>query len=110
MDWLIASAAAQAQGPAGQASRLPSMLLLGVRVVVFYFLLIRPQQKRAKEHRQMMSALENGAEVVTSGGIVGKIVEVGEHYVTVEIADNVKVKVQRHTIGQILPKGTIKSL
>jgi preprotein translocase subunit YajC len=110
MDWLIASAAAQAQGAAGQPSPLPSMLLLGVMVVVFYFLLIRPQQKRAKEHRQMISALENGAEVVTSGGIVGKIVELGEHYVTVEIADGVKVKIQRHTIGQILPKGTIKSL
>jgi preprotein translocase subunit YajC len=109
MDWLIASAAAQAQGPAGQPSPLPSMLLLGVMVVVFYFLLIRPQQKRAKEHRAMIGALEAGAEVVTSGGILGKIVELGESVVTVEIADGVRVKVQRHTISQILPKGTLKS-
>jgi preprotein translocase subunit YajC len=109
MDWLIASAAAQAQGAAGQPSPLPSMLLLGVMVVVFYFLLIRPQQKRAKEHKTMISALESGAEIVTSGGILGKIVELGDNVVTVEIADGVRVKIQRHTITQVLPKGTLKS-
>jgi preprotein translocase subunit YajC len=109
MDWLISSAVAQAQGPAGQPSPLPSMLLLGVMVVVFYFLLIRPQQKRAKEHRTMISALETGSEIVTNGGILGKIIELGDSFVTVEIADGVRVKVQRHAIAQVLPKGTLKS-
>jgi len=77
--------------------------------VVFYFLLIRPQTKRAKEHRAMVAALETGAEVVTSGGILGKVVELGEQFLVVEIADGVKVKVQRHTITQVLPKGTLKA-
>ena len=109
MDWLISSAAAQATGAAGQPSPLPSMLLLGVMVVVFYFLLIRPQQKRAKEHRTMIAALETGAEIVTNGGVLGKIVELGDSFVTVEIAPGVNVKVQRQAIAQILPKGTLKS-
>jgi preprotein translocase subunit YajC len=84
---------------------LPLILMGGV----FYFLLIRPQSKRAKEHSAMVAALEAGAEVVTSGGILGKVVEVSDQFLTVEIADGVKVKVQRHTVSQVLPKGTIKS-
>lgn len=110
MDWLIPTAAAQAQGAAGQPSALTTFLPMILIFVVFYFLLIRPQTKRAKEHRAMIAALETGAEVVTSGGILGKVIELAEHYVTVEIADGVKVKVQRHTITQVLPKGTLKSV
>src|SRR5262245_9152456 len=83
MDWLISSGAAQATGapPAGAAGGLPTMLFMGVMIVVFYFVLIRPQSKRAKEHRNMISALEAGAEIVTNGGILGKIVELGESFV-----------------------------
>jgi preprotein translocase subunit YajC len=77
--------------------------------VVFYFLLIRPQAKRAKEHKAMVTALAVGDEVVTSGGILGRITEAGEQYLTVEVAEGVRVKVQRHTVGAILPKGTYKS-
>jgi preprotein translocase subunit YajC len=110
MDWLIASAMAQAQGGAQQPSLFTSMLPLIIMVVVFYFLLIRPQTKRAKEHRALIASLEAGTEVVTSGGILGKITEVSEQFVTVEIADGVRVKVQRHTISQVLPKGTLKSV
>ena len=109
MDWLISTAAAQAQGAPGQPSALMQFLPLVLIFVVFYFLLIRPQTKRAKEHRAMVAALETGAEVVTAGGILGKVVELGEQFVVVEIADGVKVKVQRHTITQVLPKGSIKS-
>jgi preprotein translocase subunit YajC len=109
MDWLISTAAAQAQAPAGQPSALVQFLPLVLIFVVFYFLLIRPQTKRAKEHRAMIAALETGAEVVTSGGILGKVTELGDNFVTVEIADGVKVKVQRHTITQVLPKGSLKS-
>jgi len=85
-------------------SLLPMVLIF----VVFYFLLIRPQTKRAKEHRALIAALEVGAEVATSGGIIGKVTEVTEQFLTVEIADNVQVKVQRHTVAQVLPKGTLK--
>lgn len=110
MDWLISTAAAQAQGGAGQPNALMQFLPLILIFVVFYFLLIRPQTKRAKEHRAMVAALEVGAEVVTNGGILGKVTELGDQYITVEIADGVKVKAQRHTITQVLPKGTLKSV
>jgi preprotein translocase subunit YajC len=109
MDWLISTASAQAQGASGQPSALLQFLPLVLIFVVFYFLLIRPQSKRAKEHAAMVAALEVGAEVVTTGGILGKVVALGDQYVTLEIADGVNVKVQRHTVSQILPKGTLKS-
>jgi preprotein translocase subunit YajC len=110
MDGLISTAAAQtAGGAAPQGGGLLSMLPLLLIFVVFYFMLIRPQNKRAKEHRAMVAALETGAEVATSGGIVGKVTEVGENFLTVEIANNVQVKVQRNTIAQVLPKGTLKN-
>jgi len=110
MDGLIPTAAAQAANGASPAGGgLFSMLPLLLIFVVFYFMLIRPQNKRAKEHRAMVAALEAGAEVATNGGIVGKVTEVGENFLTVEIADNVKVKVQRNTIAQVLPKGTLKN-
>jgi preprotein translocase subunit YajC len=108
MDWLISSAYAQA-APAQQGSPWMSMLPLVLIFVVFYFLLIRPQTKRAKEHQAMIKALEVGTEVATSGGIIGKITEVGDQFLTIEIADSVQVKVQRHTVSQVLPKGTVKS-
>jgi preprotein translocase subunit YajC len=110
MDWLISTAAAQAQGAPNAPSALMQFLPLVLIFVVFYFLLIRPQTKRAKEHRAMVAALEVGAEVVTNGGILGKVTGLGEQYVTVEVADGVHVKVQRHAVTQVLPKGTIKSL
>jgi preprotein translocase subunit YajC len=78
-------------------------------IVVFYFLLIRPQQKKQKEHRQMVEALAVGDEVVTGGGVLGKVTELGEQFLTVEIAVGVSVKVQRHTVAAILPKGSMKS-
>src|SRR5262245_56047141 len=103
MDWLISTAAAQAQGAPGQGNALMQFLPLVLIFVVFYFLLIRPQTKRAKEHRAMISALEVGAEVATSGGILGKVVQLNDQFVTLEIADGVQVKVQRHTVSQVLP-------
>ncbi|MGH8185894.1 MAG: preprotein translocase subunit YajC [Steroidobacteraceae bacterium] len=111
MDWLISTAAAQAQSaPGGSGSALMQFLPLVLIFVVFYFLLIRPQTKRAKEHRAMVAALEVGAEVVTNGGILGKVTELAEQFVTVEVASGVNVKVQRQAISQILPKGTLKSV
>ena len=108
MDWLIASAQAQAATGA-QSNPLLQMLPLVLIFVVFYFLLIRPQAKRAKEHKAMVTALGVGDEVATAGGIIGKITETSDNFLTIEIATGVQVKVQRHTVTSVLPKGTLKS-
>ena len=108
MEWLIPSAYAQAAGGA-QPNAFVQLLPLVLIFVVFYFLLIRPQAKRAKEHKAMVSALAVGDEVVTSGGILGKVTEAGEQFLTVEVAEGVRVKVQRHTVSSLLPKGTYRS-
>ena len=86
-----------------------SFLPLIIIFIIFYFLLIRPQMKRAKEHRKLVSELSNGDEVVTNGGILGRITNVGESFVTVELAENVQIRVQKQAIASIMPKGTIKS-
>ena len=78
--------------------------------VVFLFLLIRPQQKRAKETKAMLEALQKGDEVVTAGGVVGKISKLGEQYATVEVATGIEMTIQRSAVAQLLPKGTIKAL
>ena len=108
MDFFISSAQAQAAG-APQGDPMFSWLLLLGMFVLFYFLLIRPQQKRAKEHKQMADALKPGDEVVTGGGVLGRVSGVTDQFVSVEIADGVAVKVQRHSIIAVLPKGTLKS-
>ncbi len=109
MDFLIASAMAQTGGapPAGNAfvQLIPLILI----VVIFWFLLIRPQMKRNKQHREMVSSLSNGDEVITSGGILGKITNVGESFVTVKLADGLDIKVQKHAVAQVVPKGTIEA-
>jgi preprotein translocase subunit YajC len=105
----IGTAAAQdAAAPASSPSLINAMFLPVMLIVVFYFLLIRPQQKKAKEHKAMVETLAVGTEIVTGGGVLGKVTEVGEQFVTVEIADGVNIKVQRHSIGAVLPKDTIK--
>lgn len=108
MSFLIADAHAQSAGQP-QGDPMVSWLLLIGMFVVFYFLLIRPQQKRAKEHRQMVDALKVGDEVVTGGGMLGKVSAVSEQFATIEVASGVQVKVQRHSIGAVLPKGSLKS-
>lgn len=108
MSFLISDAHAQAAGGAAQPSML-NMLLLPLMLVAFYFLLIRPQQKRAKEHQALLSKLAAGDEVVTAGGILGKVTDVGDSFVTVEIADGVRIKLQKSQITQLVPKGTYKS-
>jgi preprotein translocase subunit YajC len=111
MDFLINSANAQATGAAGAggASMLQTLLLPALLLVVFYFLLIRPQSKRAKEQREMLSKVAVGDEIATTGGILGKVTEVGEQFLSVEIAAGVNVKLQKFQVAQVLPKGTVKS-
>ncbi len=98
---------ANAPGVTAQPSSLPSILLLVVFVVIFYFLLIRPQMKRNKDQRQLMSALEKGDEVITASGLYGKVVRVEDTSIEVEIADKVVVKMQKQAIISLLPKGTV---
>ncbi len=102
---LISPAYAQAGG-APQGSGIFELVM----IVVFYFLLIRPQQKRAKEHQQLVNELAKGDEVITAGGILGKITKVDENYAVVEIADNMEIKLQKSSIQSTLPKGTLKSI
>lgn len=110
MNFLISNAlAADAPATAQQPGGFSSLIFLGLMMVVFYFLLIRPQAKRAKEHKAMVDALAKGDEVVIGGGIVGRVTEIVESFITVEIAPGVEVKAQRAAVQTILPKGTLKS-
>ena len=113
IDLMIASAYAQsapASAPAPFGSDLMAFLPMIAIFVVFYFLLIRPQQKKAKEARAMLDALQKGDEIVTAGGVLGKISKLGDQYLTVEIASGTEIMVQRGAVAQLLPKGTIKAL
>lgn len=105
---VISNAYAQA-APASQGFDLFQMLPLVLMFVLLYFLMIRPQSKRAKEHKAMLAGLQKGDEVVTAGGTLGKVIKVGDNFVSVEIAPNVEVQVQRTSITTLLPKGTVKS-
>jgi preprotein translocase subunit YajC len=107
MDFLISPAYAQAAGGASGGG-FSQILILVVFVAIFYFMLIRPQQKRMKDQQAMLSKLTAGEEVVTSGGILGRITEVGEVFITLEIAPNVRIHIQRNQITQLMPKGTYK--
>ena len=107
-DFFINNAYAQAAQPAGGGG--VSLIMMGLLFVVFYFFLIRPQLKQQKEHRQMVSELAKGDEVVTSGGMLGKIVKIGDNFLVLEVAANVEVKIQKHAVSATLPKGTIKTL
>jgi preprotein translocase subunit YajC len=101
---------AYAETAASSSSGIMDFLPLVGLIAVFYFLVLRPQQKRAKEMKVMMDALQRGDEVVTTGGAVGKVSNVFEQYVDIELAENLEIKVQKSAIQSVLPKGTIKSI
>ncbi|MDO5505649.1 MAG: preprotein translocase subunit YajC [Pseudoxanthomonas suwonensis] len=109
LDFVIAPAMAQAAPAAGQPSMMSTLLFPIVLIAIMYFLMIRPQIKRQKEHRAMVEKLGVGDEVITNGGIAGTIRHVGESFVTVEIADGIQVKVQKGAVGNVLPRGTLKA-
>jgi preprotein translocase subunit YajC len=108
MNSLIPAAWAQAGG-ASTSSQFAPVLMMVVFVGIFYFLLIRPQQKKAKDHQNMVAKLSAGDEVVTSGGILGRIIEVSDAFITLEVADSVRLKIQKGQITSLMPKGTLKS-
>lgn len=105
MDFFISNAYAQEAASGGSIGSmlLPMLVIFGA----FYFLLIRPQQKRQKAHTALVSALSTGDEVLTAGGILGKVTAVSDHYATVRVAENVELKIQKSTISNVVPKGTV---
>ncbi|MBN8441421.1 MAG: preprotein translocase subunit YajC [Thauera sp.] len=107
---LISNAYAQAAGATDPTGGLMGILPLILMFVVLWFLMIRPQMKRAKEHKSMVEALSKGDEVVTQGGIAGRIAELGDNFLHIEVAPNTNVLVQKQAIATVLPKGTLKSL
>ena len=105
----IGQAGAQGTG-GGVGGDMLGLLPIVLMFVVLYFLMIRPQMKRAKEHKAMIEALQKGDEVVTAGGMVGRVSKIGDSYVSLQVADNVEVTVQRPSVQLVLPKGTLKTL
>jgi preprotein translocase subunit YajC len=108
LDFFVAPVIAQA-APAQQGMGGFGLLMPIALIAIMYFLMIRPQMKRAKEHRSMLDKLSKGDEVITSGGIAGTVTDIGDNFVTLEVADNVRVRVQKAAVGNVLPKGTLKS-
>jgi preprotein translocase subunit YajC len=108
LDFITPAYAQAAASPGG--SDLMTFLPMIAIFVVFYFLLIRPQQKKAKEAKAMLEALQKGDEVVTAGGMLGRITKLTDQYVTVEVAAGTEITVQRPAVAQLLPKGTIKNV
>ena len=107
---LISSAFAQGSAGASGDPGLVGLLPIALMFVLLYFLMIRPQMKRQKETRQMIDALQKGDEVVVAGGVLGKITKLGEHYLSIEIAPNTEISVQKAAVQTLLPKGTMKSI
>lgn len=111
MGFFISNAmAATAAAPANQPENFFSLFMIAAIFVLFYFMLIRPQRKQAKEHREMVGALKKGDEIITSGGMLAKVVSLDEQFVKISLAEGVEVHLQRGAVNMVLPKGTIKSL
>ena len=109
LDFLIPVAHAQAAAAPAAPSMMSTLLFPIILIAIMYFLMIRPQMKRQKEHRAMLDKLAKGDEVITNGGIAGTVVGIGENFITVEVASGVQLKLQRGAITSVLPKGTLKS-
>ncbi|WP_455384233.1 preprotein translocase subunit YajC [Acidihalobacter prosperus] len=110
MSFFISNAYAQAGAPAPAGGGIEFMIMIAIFFALMYFMIIRPQSKRAKEHRKLLESLSKGDEVVTTGGMVGKISAVGENFLEVEVSEGTVVKVQKQAVSAVLPKGTIKGL
>ncbi|MES9898975.1 MAG: preprotein translocase subunit YajC [Sedimenticola sp.] len=109
MNFFISDAMAQSAG-AGFAGGLEQLVLPAGLIIILYFLMIRPQMKRQKEHKKLVEALSKGDEVQTDGGLMGKVTDLGDNFVQVEIADKVEVKIRRQAVSAVMPKGTLKEL
>lgn len=109
MSFFISDAFAEAAPAAQGGDPLMSMVFFGGMIVIFYFLLIRPQQKRTKEHKKLVEGISKGDEIITNGGFLGKVVEVGEQYVGVEVSEGMTITMQKSAVATVLPKGSIKA-
>jgi preprotein translocase subunit YajC len=109
MNFFISAAYAQ-DGAAAAPNPMFQFIILGGFILIFYLIIWRPQAKRAKEHKALIESIAKGDEVLTSGGLLGKVNKVDEHYVALQVADNVELKIQKSSIAASLPKGTIKSI
>ncbi len=109
MNFFVAEAYAEngAAPPAG--ADFSFLIMIGIFFLIMYFMIIRPQSKRAKEHKQLIESLSKGDEIVTNGGLLGRIIEVGESFVRMEVSQGVAVKVQKNAVATVMPKGTFKS-
>lgn len=111
MSWLIGDAfAATGAAPTGQADGTFSLVMIAAIFVLFYFMIIRPQNKKAKEHRELLGRLKKGDEIITSGGILAKVVSLDEQYIKITPATGVEINIQKGAVTAVLPKGTLKSL
>lgn len=109
MSFFISDAMAEAAAPASQPG-IEGMLFPLAILAFFYFMFIRPQSKKTKEQKAMLEALKKGTEIVTSGGILGKVTEIDDNFVKLEVADNSFIQIQRHAIANMMPKGTYKAV
>ena len=109
MSFFISDAWAEGAAPLAGGGLVEMVLMMAVFFAIMYFMIIRPQQKRAKDHKSMLDALSKGDEVVTGGGMLGKVTLIGDNFIQLEVADNVQLKVQKHAIASVMPKGTMKS-
>ena len=107
IDFFISPAWAQVESQSGGGVQL--LVMVGIFFLIMYFLLIRPQQKRAKQHKDLVSSLTKGDEVVTSGGVLGKVAGIGDYFINLEVQDGIEIKVQKQSISTMMPKGTVKS-
>jgi preprotein translocase subunit YajC len=110
MSFFISDAMAQSAGGQSGGFDFTAILPLVIMFGIFYFLLIRPQQKKAKEHKSLVAALKKGDEIITNGGLLAKVTDVGDNFLTCQVAENVEIKIQSHAVSTVLPKGTIKGL
>ncbi|MCY4641446.1 MAG: preprotein translocase subunit YajC [Gammaproteobacteria bacterium] len=106
--FLISDAMAESSaGPLGGGFEI--FIMIGIFFAIMYFMIIRPQQKRSKDHQKLIGSLSKGDEVVTSGGMLGKILKIGDNSITLEISEGVAIKLQKHSISSVLPKGTLRN-
>jgi len=110
MDFLISPAYAQAGGGAAGGGIMPTLIMVGLFFVFMYFMIIRPQMKRQKEHKQLLESLDKGSEIVTAGGVAGKIRQIGENFLVVEVSEGVEIRIQKSSVTSVVPKGTLESL
>ena len=110
MSFFISDAMAQTAAGSSSGPGMSDLLFFVAIIAMFYFMLIRPQMKRQKEHKKMVTDLAKGDEIVTNGGMLGKVTKVGEDFFDLEIAENVRVQVQKAQVGAVMPKGTIKNV